>query len=173
MTAENGPAMQQVVFVDAAVPDLRDLLNGLLPGVEAFVLNQNSDGIDQIAANGLSNFSSNSIVGHASAGQMQFGSAAATDASLARDRNALSEIGAALASGGARGLYGFVVAQGAAGVQFVADLSDLAAAAVFASDQHIGRTPAARTGPSMPVPAALARPAVARRHRSRPSPPRR
>ena len=40
---------RRVVFIDSRVPDLQDLLNGLQPGEQAFVLDPSKDGIDQIA----------------------------------------------------------------------------------------------------------------------------
>ena len=37
---------RQVVFIDPKVPDLQDLLDGLAPGTQAFVLDPSSDGVD-------------------------------------------------------------------------------------------------------------------------------
>ena len=55
-------ATKQVVFIDAGVPDLQDLLSGLAPGATAFVIDPSSDGLQQIAgilaANNLTNLSS-------------------------------------------------------------------------------------------------------------------
>ena len=65
---------QQVVFIDANIPDIGDLLSGLASDVKAFVLDPNEDGLAQIthilAANGLTNLSSISIVGHGSSGSV-------------------------------------------------------------------------------------------------------
>ena len=55
-----------VVFIDARVPDLQALLAGVNAGVRAFVINSESDGLQQIAnilaANHLQNLSGISIV---------------------------------------------------------------------------------------------------------------
>jgi hypothetical protein len=72
VTDSNGP--QQIVFIDSRVPDIQDLLAGLQPGEEAFVLDPNSDGIQQIAnilaANNITNLSAISIVSHGETGEL-------------------------------------------------------------------------------------------------------
>ena len=40
---------QQVVFIDSRIPDLQDLVEGVDPGTQVFVLDPSSDGIQQIA----------------------------------------------------------------------------------------------------------------------------
>ena len=59
---------RQIVFIDARVPDIGDLLSGLQPDEQAFVLDPGSDGLQQIADiladNNLTDLSSISIVGH-------------------------------------------------------------------------------------------------------------
>jgi Domain of unknown function (DUF4347) len=61
-----------VVFIDSNVPDIQDLINGLAPGEQAFVLSPTGDGLDQIAdilaANNLANLASISIVSHGASG---------------------------------------------------------------------------------------------------------
>ena len=39
----------RIVFIDSRVPDIRDLLDGLQPGEQAFVIDPSSDGMQQIA----------------------------------------------------------------------------------------------------------------------------
>ena len=67
--------LHQVVFIDSRVPDISDLLNGLAPDTQVFVLDPDSDGLQQIADiladNDLSDLSSISIVGHGASGEMQ------------------------------------------------------------------------------------------------------
>jgi hypothetical protein len=141
MTAESDSAVLQVVFIDSDVPDLQDLLNGLQPGAEAFVLNPGSDGLGQIAAilaaNHLSNLASISIVGHGSDGEMQLGSTMLSEANLASNAAALAAIGAALQPGGDIQLYGCNVAQGTPGQQFIDDFSALAGGATVAAATHL------------------------------------
>src|ERR1700721_456366 len=118
---------EQVVFIDSGVPDIQDLLDGLKPGEQAFVIDGNSDGLDQIAAilkaDDLTGLSSISIVGHGPAGEIDRGSTAIDDANLSSDASALSTIGASLAPGGNLSLYACDTAAGASGHQFIADLS--------------------------------------------------
>jgi hypothetical protein len=127
VTAENP---LQVVFIDSRVPDIQDLLDGLQPGEQAFVIDGASDGIDQIAdilaANNLNNLASISIVSHGETGELELGSSFITDGNLAGHSNALAEIGSALAPGGNIQLYGCDVAQGSGGQQFINDFSTYA-----------------------------------------------
>ena len=155
---------QHVVFIDSNVPDLQDLLDGLQPGEEAFVLDPSSDGLQQIAdilaANDLTDLASISIVSHGAIGEIELGSSLITDADLASNSAALAALGAALAPGGTIQLYSCDVASGAAGLQFIADLSQFTGGAdVHAATQDIGLTGSgenwtldASTGPSTAPP---------------------
>jgi hypothetical protein len=40
---------EQVVFIDSRVPDMQDLLDNLNPGEQAFVIDGNSDGLEDCA----------------------------------------------------------------------------------------------------------------------------
>jgi Domain of unknown function (DUF4347)/SdrD B-like domain/Bacterial Ig domain len=136
---------QQIVFIDSRVPDLQDLVEGVDPGTQVFVLDPSSDGIQQIAdilaANNLDGLTSISIVGHGAAGQIDLGSTVLDDSDLSRHSAALAQIGAALAPGGTLQLYGCDVASGATGQQFIADLSHFAGGADVAAATHdIGLT---------------------------------
>ena len=144
MTSSNNNPPRSVVVIDSDVPDLQDLLSGLAPGVEAFVIAPSSDGLAQIAAilvaNDLSNLSSISLGGHGEAGQIQLGSTTLDAGDLSGDSAALAQIGAALSPGGQLQLYSCNTGRGATGQQFIADLSRLAGVPVAASDQDIGQT---------------------------------
>ena len=140
MTAPNP---QQLVFIDSRVPDIQDLLNGLDPGGQAFVLDPSSDGVQQIAdilaANDFTDLSSIAIVSHGQTSTLDLGSSVITDANLAVHSNALAEIGTSLAPSGTIELYGRDVAQGAASQQFINDFSTFARGAqVNASTQPVG-----------------------------------
>jgi hypothetical protein len=56
----------KIVFIDPRVRDIEDLLSGLQPGEQAFVLDPSTDGVRQIAnilsANNLADLSAISIV---------------------------------------------------------------------------------------------------------------
>ncbi len=143
MTSSNSDTPESVVFIDSNVPDLQDLLGGLAPGVEAFVIDPSSDGLAQmaaiLAANDLSNLSSISIVGHGAAGEIQVGSTTLDAGDLSSESAALAQIGAALAPGGDLQLYACDVASGTAGQQFIADLSQyVGGAAIAASSNLVG-----------------------------------
>jgi hypothetical protein len=134
---------QRIVFIDSNVPDIQDLLRGLEPDEQAFVLDPSSDGLDQIAdilaANNLTNLSSISIVSHGASGEIELGSSTITGANLATHSHALAEIGAALMPGGAIQLYGCDVAQAPAGQQFIDNFSTFAGGVVVdASTQVVG-----------------------------------
>ena len=143
MTSSNSDTPESVVFINSNVPDLQDLLGGLAPGVEAFVIDPSSDGLAQmaaiLAANDLSNLSSISIVGHGAAGEIQVGSTTLDAGDLSSESAALAQIGAALAPGGDLQLYACDVASGTAGQQFIADLSQyVGGAAIAASSNLVG-----------------------------------
>src|ERR1700722_13165940 len=137
-TNDNQP---QVVFIDSRVPDISDLLAGLQPGEQAFVIDPSSDGLEQIAAilaaNNLTNLASISIVSHGATGELELGSSLITDGNLSDNASALATIGAALAPGGAIQLYGCDVAEGQAGQQFINDFSTLTGGAVVDASTHI------------------------------------
>ena len=106
---------RQLVFIDSRVPDLQDLLDGLAPDEQAFVVDSSSDGVQQVAdvlaSNNFSGISSISIVSHGNTGTLDLGSSVITEANLSAHSNALAEIGASLAPGGIIKLYGCDVAQ--------------------------------------------------------------
>ena len=122
--ASAAAAVRQVVFIDSRVPDIQDLLNGLQPGAQAFVLDPSRDGVQQIAdiiaANHLTGLAAISIVGHGAAGELDLGSTVLNEGDLASHAQALPAIGAALTPSGDLQLYGSDVASGASGQQFIA-----------------------------------------------------
>lgn len=132
--------MGKVVFIDSRVADIQTLLNGLAPDEQAFVLNDTSDGLSQIATilkdNGLTGLSSISIVGHGAPGEIELGSSVIDDANLASDAAALATIGASLAANGTLALYGCDTAEGATGSQFISDLSAYAGGVTVEAATH-------------------------------------
>src|SRR5262249_5741235 len=121
-------------------PNTQTLLSGVHPCAPAFLHDPGSDGVHQIAdilaANNLANLATISIVAHGSAGELVLGSTMLTDGTLADHSAALAEIGATLGSGGTLQLFGCGVGQGAAGQQFVNDLSTLAGGINVAAASH-------------------------------------
>lgn len=132
---------KQVVFIDSRAPDIQALIAGVQPGELVFVLDPTSDGVQQIAdilaANNLTNLDSISIVGHGASGEIDLGTTVLNDADLAVHAAALSTIGAALAPGGDLALYACSTAAGAAGQQFIADLSQYAGGIDVAAATHL------------------------------------
>jgi lipopolysaccharide export system protein LptA len=137
---------QSIVFIDSRVPDLQDLLDGVQQGDLVYVLDDNTDGVQQIAdilaANNLTGLSSISIVAHGAPGEMEIGSTLLNDQNLPQYSNALSEIGASMAPGGNLLLFGCDVASGAAGTQFINDLSTLTSGTVVGAATHDVGSPA-------------------------------
>jgi Domain of unknown function (DUF4347)/FG-GAP-like repeat len=134
---------QSIVFIDSRVANLQALLDGLQDGETAYVLDPNSDGVEQIAdilaANNLAGLASVSILGHGESGEISLGSSSLTDSNLASHSNALAELGASLAPGGMIKLYGCDIAFGTTGQQFISDFSTFAGGApVEASTQLVG-----------------------------------
>ncbi len=136
-----GAEPQQIVFIDAKVPDRRELLRSLAPGVEAFVLDPHRDGLRQIAAilarHHLTDLSSISIVGHGSSGVIDVGGTTLDGADLSTYTAELAKIGAVLAQGADLQLYACDVAQGAAGDAFLQQLSQATGGTNIAAASHL------------------------------------
>ncbi|WP_413989005.1 DUF4347 domain-containing protein [Labrys okinawensis] len=131
----------QIVFIDSRVPNIQALIDGAAPGEQVFVLDAASDGIQQIAdilaSDNLGGLASISIVGHGAPGEIELGSSWLDDTDLASHATALSTIGAALAPGGDLALYACNTAAGAAGQQFITDLSHYAGGVDVAAATHL------------------------------------
>ena len=156
-----GTATTQVVFIDSRTPDIADLLAGLAPGEQAFVLDPTQDGLQQIAqvlaTDHLSDLSSISLIGHGASGQMLLGSTVLDEGDLGAHASDLAQIGAALSASGDLSLYGCDVAQGAQGREFIADLSkglggtDVAAATHLVGSADLGGSFALDASTGAPV----------------------
>jgi lipopolysaccharide export system protein LptA len=132
---------QQIVFIDSRVPDIQDLIDGVQPGDQVFVLDPDRDGVQQIAdilaANDFHDLSAISIVSHGLAGEVMLGATTLSEANLASHARALAEIGASLVQGGEIQLFGCDVALGTAGQQFINDLSTFTGGAHIEAATHI------------------------------------
>jgi hypothetical protein len=129
-----------VVFVDARVQDKDQLVANAAPNTEVVILNQGSDGLDQIAAYlaGHHDVGSVQIVAHGWEGNLWLGSTFVDQASLQAHQGDLSAIGQALRPGGDILLYACNTATGNDGLAFVNTLSQLTGADVAASDNRTG-----------------------------------
>ena len=139
--ASTQPAPTQLVFIEANVPDLQDLLNGLAPGAQAVLLNPDQDGVQQIAgylsSHNISNLAGIDLVAHGADGEVALGTATLSSASLPNYATQLAQIGAALAPGGAIQIYGCDVGEDAAGVAFLDQLSAATGGANIAAASHL------------------------------------
>jgi len=131
---------QAVVFVDARVQDKDQLVANAAPNTEVVILNQGSDGLDQIAAYlaGHHDVGSVQIVAHGWEGNLWLGSTFVDQASLQAHQGDLTAIGQALRPGGDILLYACDTAAGSDGLAFVNTLSQLTGADVAASDNRTG-----------------------------------
>jgi hypothetical protein len=95
-------AVQQLVFIDCHVPDRPHLIAGVAAGTRAYLLNAESDALEQIAdrlaQHGV--VDAVHIVVHGSPGELHFASGTVSHANLIRATAMLERIGAALAPGG-------------------------------------------------------------------------
>jgi hypothetical protein len=131
----------QIVFIEANVPDAQDLANGVQAGVQAVLLDPSQDGVTQIAdyltSHHITNLAGIDIVAHGADGAMQLGSATLSSSTIADYQAQLAQIGAALTAGGAIQLYGCDVAEDAAGVSFLDQLSQATGGANIAAASHL------------------------------------
>ncbi|MGO9025961.1 MAG: DUF4347 domain-containing protein, partial [Beijerinckiaceae bacterium] len=131
----------EIVFIDSAVTDYQVLASGAKPGVEVVILNPNADGVHQIA-DFLSrhpdpNLTTVDIVANGDASTLFLGDAELSSANIGQYASQLAEIGGALQPGGDIALYACDVAQGAAGAQFIGDLSSFAGGVDVAAATHL------------------------------------
>jgi microcystin-dependent protein/N-acetylneuraminic acid mutarotase len=132
------------VFIDSRVPDIADLIAGAKPGVEVFVIDP-SQGLAQVASilqtNNLTDLHSISLVGFGDPGKFFLGSTVLDDAALSSESTTLKAIArnlAVSASSGFINLYASNVASGAAGGQFLSDLSGIVHVPIYAATHSIG-----------------------------------
>ncbi len=127
-------AAKQVVFVDSNVTDYQSLVAGLPSGTQYVVLNQKTDGLEQIALylEAHPGIEAVHLVSHGSEAQVQVGGILLDTADLSKYGAELARIGAEMSPGGQLLLYGCDVAEGGDGhalVQQIAALSHLNVAA--------------------------------------------
>ena len=103
-SAATASAPNALLFIDSHVADLQTLIAGAKPGEQVWVLNPNSDGVQQIAdviaANGLHDLSAIHIVSHGTQGQVQLGSTWLDAGNLGGHAQVLADIGLSLTPDG-------------------------------------------------------------------------
>ena len=129
-----------IVFIDSSVKGAEALIAQLGQGVEVFVLNDQMDGIAQIAdrLEGRSCVEAVHIVSHGGPASIQLGSSELSSSTLSSYEFLLYRIGSALSNEADILLYGCEVASGPEGRAFVEDLARLTGADVAASDDPTG-----------------------------------
>ncbi len=133
----------EIVFVDSAVPDLQQLLEGIDTSgrnVEVFILDAERDGVDQITEvlNSRSDVSSIHIVSHAREGAVRLGNTWLSQNNLAGYAGHLASWQSALTSNADLLFYGCDLASGDAGQSLLDGLSALTGADVAASIDDTG-----------------------------------
>jgi Domain of unknown function (DUF4347) len=110
-----------IVFIDATLPDISTLIAAVPHGAEIFLIDQASDGLDQIAAilQGRHDVAAIHILSHGQEGQLNLGSGVINAANLAAHAADLEVIKSALAAHGDILLYGCDVAKGSDGDAFI------------------------------------------------------
>ncbi len=140
LTAAVAALRQQIVFIDAHVDDYQMLATGVLPGTEVVLLNQQRNGVQQISEvlAARAGIDSIHIVSHGSAGSIQLGNGFLNVENLGDYAPELMGWAEHLAINANLMIYSCEVAQGKAGKDFIARLSELTGAAVAASSTKVG-----------------------------------
>ena len=146
ITGGGAPTNNSVVFIDSRVANPEIIAQHVAPGSEVVYLNDQTDGLDQIAAYlaGHHDVASIHILSHGTSGDLLLGSTDITNDTLLSHRADLAAIGAALRPGGDILIYGCNVGGGIVGDQLVNTIAKLTGDDVAASIDATGA--AARGG---------------------------
>ncbi|OZI61960.1 Ig-like domain-containing protein [Bordetella genomosp. 11] len=140
--ASRNGGRKEVAFVDTSVADYRTLEAGVRDGVAIVEYDGNQGGLAQIAgwAQSHGGYDAIHILSHGSAGTLNLGTDALTDASLSSStvQAELADIGRALNAGGDLLLYGCDVAAGSDGQHFIEDMARITGVDVAASTDATG-----------------------------------
>ncbi|MBP2300815.1 DUF4347 domain-containing protein [Azospirillum picis] len=133
---------KEVVFVDTATPNYRQIAEGVKAGIEVEVIDASRDGLAQIAqwAETHKGYDAIHVVAHGAEASLRLGSAEVTEGTLATEagRAEAAIIGSALTENGDLMIYGCGVAKGTDGQRFVTSLAAATGADVAASDSRVG-----------------------------------
>jgi hypothetical protein len=130
----------EALFIDPAVSDLRALLVGLRPGVEAVLLDGVRPAAPQMAEAllGRQDLGAVHIIAHGAPGRVGFAAGEWSLETLTRDAGNLAAIGQALAENGDLRLWSCETGAGADGEAFVEALEAATGAYVAAADRKVG-----------------------------------
>jgi hypothetical protein len=129
-----------IAFIDSNIDDYQDLVKGLQPNTDIWVLDPSQDELTQITQvlSGLSDIRSLSIFSHGSDGHLQLGSTDLNLNNLGNYADALTNWRGALTEDADILLYGCNVAASKAGQDFVQQIDQLTGADVGASKDLTG-----------------------------------
>ncbi|MBC3875799.1 Ig-like domain-containing protein [Undibacterium flavidum] len=129
-----------VLVVDSRLPDFQSIVNAAKSGVIVIVLDQNQNGIKQIAdaLKGISNIDSISIVSHGNHGMVLLGDSPLHLGNVDQYASELKSIGESLSADGDIALYGCDVGSGSDGVAFMNALAAATGADIAASSDDTG-----------------------------------
>ncbi len=136
-----GESTTEVVFVDPTVPDYESLIAGMGPNVEVVVLDASRDGVEQIAESlaGRSGIDAIHLISHGDEGRLNLGSGVLTSESMTGQyAEELATIKQSLSESADFLVYGCSFAEGEAGQEAAALLSQLTGADVAASIDATG-----------------------------------
>ena len=145
-TSDQQEPAQSLIVIDQSVADWRELVLTAPKDAELLVLEQSSDGVEQISSHlnrqqqtGHPRYSSLAIVSEGRQAEMLLGNSSLSATNLSEYLQQLSSWGGALTSDADILLYGCNVAKGAIGEAFVRELASLTQADLAASDDLTGR----------------------------------
>ncbi|NOX43742.1 MAG: DUF4347 domain-containing protein [Gammaproteobacteria bacterium] len=133
----------QIVFIDAAVIDYQTLVNGLAPGAEVYLLDNQHDGVRQMAKilGRYRNVQAVHIIAHGEEASVQLGSVTFDTNTLSNNyQSEMNTIRQALAEDSDLLVHSCNTGRGAAGRNFVEELAMVTGADVAASDDLTGST---------------------------------
>ena len=136
----NNANTNQIVFIDSTVQDREIILASLGVGTPWYIINNNENGLQQMAAvlADYADLDAIHIISHGSDGSLQLGESLVTQNILESHAIALSSIGNALTETGDILVYGCNVARGDVGQKFVQQLTLATGADVAASNDLTG-----------------------------------
>ena len=132
----------EVVFVDASVENLRELLGEIDPAAEVVMIDPSSDGVEQMAdaLQGREDVDAVHVLTHGSAGELRLGNAVLTTNSISGEfADELAAIGSVLTDDGDILIYGCNFGEGENGALAAAALAEATGADVASSDDPTGR----------------------------------
>lgn len=131
---------REIVFIDAALPDVETLIEGVDDHAEVFLIEAHENGLQQMAQllDGLNDVDAIHILGHGDIAQATIGNSIISNDTLDINTQLLKEIGSSLSADGDILLYGCNVAASDAGIALVEKIAQITQADIAASDDLTG-----------------------------------